>query len=431
MKNNILWQIFFDEHNNWEKFVEKYGNRIRKVVIKEVEKFRHCGDPKHGFRLFVCEGCNELKVLPYRCKSRFCTSCSCGEVEEWSRVIAQDAYQVIHRHIFLTIDEGLRNVFAKHRKLLKDLMDEAVELIKGYIEKKYKVTPGIIAGLHTFGAKLEFNPQVHMMVTMGGMKETGEWITKDFIPFTMLRKQWQTVVLKMLRKKLSEAEKKRIQPLLQKAWKENEDGFFIYAPKQKGNVKEQLRYIARYIRKPAIGMNRIVTYEEGKVVIKYVDKRDGKEKQEEMSVEEFIGRIIKHIADEQFKVIRHYGVYARRIKELCRKLVGEWSKQVHRWIVAFKRLKRRSWAERQKEETGKDPMICERCGNYFEYKGEVCLKAGKLAVKYARGEMARKCLERLIEDVTGIKEEEKRREKRPRENPRPAEKYSEIYLFAV
>jgi hypothetical protein len=317
------------------------------------------------------------------------------------------------------------------KDLMKDLMDEAVGLIKDYFWEKYKVTPGIIAGLHTFGARLEFNPHVHMMVTMGGMKESGEWVTKDFIPFTMLRKKWQTVVLKMLRKNLNAAEKKRIQPLLQKAWTEHADGFFIYAPKRKGNVKEQLRYIARYMRRPAIGMNRIVSYDGEKVVIRYLDKRDGKEKLEEMRVEEFIGRIIMHIPDEQFKVIRHYGVYARRIKALCRNLVGEWAKKVHRWIVSFHRLKRRNWAERQKEETGNDPMKCARCGSYYEYKGEVCLKEGKLAVKYAIGEMARGCLERMIEDVTGIEKEEESREKRPSETPRPAEKYSEVYLFTV
>ncbi|WP_415837206.1 transposase, partial [Paenibacillus phoenicis] len=28
----------------------------------------------------------------------------------------------------------------------------------------------MVAGLHTFGARLNFNPHVHMLVTMGGMK---------------------------------------------------------------------------------------------------------------------------------------------------------------------------------------------------------------------------------------------------------------------
>lgn len=56
METNILKQIFFDEHNHWDNFVKKHGNKIRPSVIKEVKKFRGCGDPRNGFKLFVCCG---------------------------------------------------------------------------------------------------------------------------------------------------------------------------------------------------------------------------------------------------------------------------------------------------------------------------------------------------------------------------------------
>ncbi|OLN32380.1 putative transposase [Desulfosporosinus metallidurans] len=64
---------------------------------------------------------------------------------------------------------------------------------------------------------MNFNPHVHMLVTMGGMKKNGEWKVYDYIPFEMLRKQWQTVVLKLIRRSLNEREKKEVQSLLQKA----------------------------------------------------------------------------------------------------------------------------------------------------------------------------------------------------------------------
>src|SRR5690606_38169353 len=170
METNILKQILFDKNGHWDAFMRKHGKKIRPVVIREVEKFRKCGDPRNGFKLMVCEGCHEMKRVPYRCKVRFCTTCSCGETEEWSRVMSEDVFQVNHRHVVFTIDEGLWEIFLLHRKLLKPYMDEAVKLIKSYFEKKLKVTPGIIAGLHTFGSRLHFNPHVHMLVTMGGMK---------------------------------------------------------------------------------------------------------------------------------------------------------------------------------------------------------------------------------------------------------------------
>ena len=174
MEANVLKKIFFDNHKHWDNFVQKYSDRVRANVIKEVEKFRQCGDPKHGFKLLVCEACHDIKIVPYRCKGRFCTTCSSGETEEWSRLIADDMLQVNHRHVIFTMDEGLRVIFQKHRKLLKDLMDEAVRIIQEYFKKKFKAVPGVIAGLHTFGARMNFNPHVHMLVTMGGMKKNGE-----------------------------------------------------------------------------------------------------------------------------------------------------------------------------------------------------------------------------------------------------------------
>jgi hypothetical protein len=86
-----------------------------------------------------------------------------------------------------------------------------------------------------------------MLVTMGGMKKSGEWKSYDYLPFEMLRKQWQTVVLKLIRRNLTDEEKRRIQGRLQKAYTANGEGFYVYAPKQKGNVKEQLAYIGRYM----------------------------------------------------------------------------------------------------------------------------------------------------------------------------------------
>jgi len=121
----VLQKIFFDHHKHWDRFVENHREQLRPVVIKEVEKFRNCGNPKNGFELFVCEGCHDVKRVPYRCKGRFCTTYSSGETEEWGRLLSEDVFQVLHRHVIFTIDEGLRVIFLKHLHLLKEFMDEA------------------------------------------------------------------------------------------------------------------------------------------------------------------------------------------------------------------------------------------------------------------------------------------------------------------
>ena len=222
----------------------------------------------------------------------------------------------------------------------------------------------------------------------------------------MLRKQWQTIVLKLIRRLLTDEEKKGVQPQLQKAYSANGEGFYVYAPKQKGNVKAQLGYIGRYIRRPAIALGRIEEYDGQYVTFRYTDKTDGKEKTEKVTVEEFITRLIRHIPDEQFKTIRYFGVYARRVKSRCKKILFAWQKTVKKWIVKAKNvLRRRTWREKITTYSGKDPMVCSKCQCYYEYKGEVCLQDGRLMVAFAVCDLSRRCLERMIEDLTDVKKE--------------------------
>uniref|UniRef100_UPI003570FCED transposase zinc-binding domain-containing protein n=1 Tax=Paenibacillus marchantiophytorum TaxID=1619310 RepID=UPI003570FCED len=60
--------------------------------------------------MLACEGCHDLKVVPYLCRDVFCTTYSCGEAEEWSRGLSEDVCQVNHRQGILTNDEGLRDM---------------------------------------------------------------------------------------------------------------------------------------------------------------------------------------------------------------------------------------------------------------------------------------------------------------------------------
>ena len=223
-----------------------------------------------------------------------------------------------------------------------------------------------------------------------------------------------------------------MQSRLQKAYSNNGESFYVYAPKQRGQVKDQLRYIGRYIRRPAIGINRIEEYDGQYVTFRYQDKQDQKEKMETITVEEFIARLIRHIPDEQFKTIRHYGMYSRRTKTLCKKLLTTWQKEKRKWIVKTqKMLRKQTWRERVIASGSKDPLICSRCQCYYEYKGEVCLEAGKLVIKVALCSQAKDYLERVIHYLTGIEapQKEKQKEKKLQINKRIKE--HQLCLFSM
>jgi hypothetical protein len=388
MKPNILHAIFFDNYQNWNNFYQRAKRRIRPVVKREINKFRDCGDLRKGYRLFVCEGCHAVKMVAFRCKGKFCPTCATGESQRWAEMMANDLFTVTHRHVVFTIDEGLREIFLMknyRKELLKGLMDEAARILLDFF-RKHHLQAGIVATLHTFGSQLEFNPHVHLVVTMGGITKDGKWKGYDYFPFPMLRKFWQNAVLKLIRKTLSHWDKARVQPLLQAAYTKNAEGFYVNAPKRSHtSLKKILEYISRYMKRGPIALDRILVYDGAMVMFQYHDKKTNTDKIKTMSAEEFIGALIRHIPDHQFKTIRRYGIYSRRIKSVMKKILSCYQKVIRRMLVNVKKaFKPKTWRERITEEFGIDPLECTRCGEYYEFCGVSVSKNGRLVVKYAK-----------------------------------------------
>jgi len=65
--------------------------------------------------------------------------------------------------------------------LAKTLSALAAEVIQARISAKYGVRVGVIAILHTFNGKLEFNSHVHTMVTGGGLRGSSDiWVSRVY-----------------------------------------------------------------------------------------------------------------------------------------------------------------------------------------------------------------------------------------------------------
>lgn len=86
-------------------------------------------------------------------------------------------------------------------------------------------------------------------------------------------------------------------------------------PKQSRITSKRMigRYVARYVRHPAIANTRISGYDGRIVTFWYKDNEDVKHVVT-MAVFDFIGVLIQHIPDRHFKMIRYYGAYARKWK---------------------------------------------------------------------------------------------------------------------
>jgi hypothetical protein len=232
------------------------------------------------------------------------------------------------------------------------------ETVLGWFRKRGLI-PAITLVLHTFGKDLKFNTHIHMIITMAGLafdkKGRPEWKEIDFLPEKMLKIRWKTILLKTLSGYISSS-------LRQFLFKIN---WYVHLGIRLVNPLVTCKYIGRYTKRPVMAESRIVGYDGNMVTFFYEDKSEGWKKKEYIQVtgEEFITRLIQHIPQKQFKMIRYYGILANPFRQKYRKIVFGLLKQTKKNLPFW--LK---WRERQIKFKKIDPLICSICGQEMVLK---------------------------------------------------------------
>ncbi len=248
---------------------------------------------------------------------------------------------------------------------------------------KESFLPGICAVMHTFGSKLNFHPHIHILLTLGGMKNDDNldfniWKDCSYFPEKILKTEFKRLLLKSLRQMAKEKllaipdcikriwwQKHKISNfylLSKKLWKMI---WYVYIGERLDNAQYTTRYIGRYAKRPCLSETKIDYYNKEKqiVIFTYKDKIAGVNEQITLSVEEFMGRMIRHIPEKNFRLIRYYGLYANAVKnKLLPILIGQISILFGIAKLKFSLDQQPSnWRERIMQSTGEDPLVCPYC----------------------------------------------------------------------
>ncbi len=306
----------FEDNHNWGAFRLAEKDNLRDIEIKEVNKMRSCKDESRGFFAYRCKHCGTTKIVHFGCNSRICSNCGKNHTDKWARSLQNALFNVPHRHAVLTIPDALWPVVRNNRFLLKVLMDAAITAINDTISYRHRngeLTAGAVVVLHPFSKKMGFNPHLHILVTEGGFDKHDRFIRQKFIPFKAMRKTWQYQVLTQFKAALPK--NMVFSMLIYQLFKKYRAGFYVYLPKESRitNKKRIAKYVARYIRHPAVANTRLHRYD-GKTVTFWYKDHEGGRCFVTVTVREFIKALIQHIPDRNFKMIRYYGAYSRGIK---------------------------------------------------------------------------------------------------------------------
>lgn len=192
----------------------------------------------------------------------------------------------------------------------------------------------------------------------------------------MLRKRWQHLLLSKLKKKF--ANNRQIKALINEIYKKQDKGFYVHAKNRMRNAKGAAQYIGRYVSRPAIAESRIESYDGEKVQFWYERHDNGQKVKVEMPVFEFIGKLLRHIPDRYFKMVRYYGIYSRKRKHQAQLIMSVWQR--------FKKIikQKLKWRESIKKSFGHDPLCCPKYGRVMELNDIVYKKYGSMLARIKR-----------------------------------------------
>ena len=361
-----LTQILLKTRPYWDQ------DGTRPAVRGAFAKALQCRTPELGAEVYSSEA-QEL-VFYHTCKSRACPSCGYRANVQWLRERWAALPDTLYKGITFTMPRVLWELFRDNPPLAKALSALAAELIKARVSAKYGVRVGVIAILHTFNGKLEFNSHVHTMVTGGGLNGSFNiWVSSVYYDRDRLMTSWRKAVIALLRAALRAGQLHTTMTVdqMEETLTQQEKCWWSIKIQSFRDKWHFLQYAGRYVRRPPIAQRRITWIGQRTVRFWYKDKKLRRRAYVQCSLEEFIDRWSQHIPEGYRHAVRSFGLFAPRS-------LGQTSAAI---FVTLRQNRRprprpRPWAESIERDFGHDPLL-DHTGRRMKWARRLAPKASR------------------------------------------------------
>ena len=297
---------------HWPDYARAHRKHLAAAHYRAVARVLACRTPALGGRLYRCDGCQNPHFAYHSCNHRSCPQCGSHEQAEWT--VRQEAklLPVPYFMVTFTLPGELRQACLAHPREMYDLiLKTSAAALRDIIATKTKGgASGFTSVLHTWGRQLQHHPHVHCIVpALAWHPEKRQPVrpgNEDFlVHYRPLAKRFQTHLRQTLQtdhpdifQQLPTAAKVALQPT--KTWN--------VQLQHTGSGKTAVRYLARYVKRSAIGPKRIIGYDKsGNIRLHWTSSGSGKTGIMTLAVSEFIRRWLIHVLPKGFARVRHYG----------------------------------------------------------------------------------------------------------------------------
>lgn len=314
-----------------------------------------CRTAKLGGHLDVCEACGYEHPAYNSCRNRHCPKCQALAQQKWIERQRQRLLDVLHFHVVFTLPAELRPLALFAPAVVFGLLFIcAAATLRAFGQSRLRAVIGATVVLHTWDKGLQFHPHVHAIVTGGGRRHDGTWVSthqRFLFPVKAMSRVFRGKMCSALRDayrngsfnafddfKDPEAIDRLLRTIAGKNW-------HVYAKRSFDRAKHVVEYLGRYTHRVALSNSRLLSVSNNRVVIRTRD--DGRAA---MSCTELLRRFCRHVLPRGFHKIRHFGLYA-----------GRHSGTNHR-ATRLLNHPLPTYAEHLRRLTGRDITRCIRCG---------------------------------------------------------------------
>jgi hypothetical protein len=292
---------------HWPAYERQFGADLLPSHRRAVQCILACRTGALGGELYRCPDCGTAHFVYHSCNHRACPQCGNADAAEWIDHQKLKLLPVPYYLVTFTVPEGLRAWLRSHQKPGYGLLlrESAGTLQDVAGQPKYLGAQlGTLQVLHTWGRQLQYHPHVHCVVPAGGLRQDGlRWMRPPspdfFLPQAVLADRFGN----RLKERLAREDPEELARIPLGVWRQK----WVVDVQPVGSGESAVKYLSAYVYRTALGSQRILSDQDGKITFQYKDSGDQRSHTLVLPVMEFLRRFIQHILPKGFQRVRYYG----------------------------------------------------------------------------------------------------------------------------
>jgi hypothetical protein len=299
------------------------SQRFNSQQLKVFSHLTRCRTEAAGVEVYACDDCGYQMQALRSCRDRHCPSCQYRSTVKWGEARRTDLRPVTDYPLVFTFPRAITGWVSCHPAVIYRVLFECVwQTLSTFGQAKNRLNGqlGMLSVLLTWGPTLVRHVPLHCLVPGGALADNGDWHpakSNYLFPVKALSRHYRGLFVSRLRQAKRQGLLNRIpdrafdetlNALMSKAW-------VVYSKAASYGHQKLIDYLGRYTKRIALTPNRLVSFNDNEVRLKYRDYRDGQQKQLCLSPAELLRRYALHVLPKGFMRVRYHGYLANAVRK--------------------------------------------------------------------------------------------------------------------